>query len=164
MPKGWNWFTGHLLVLQKYVDWIPPDAAIAFAMRNLCQEGFADTKLFLMNFWPMYPPLFTVFGPGLISQICNKYNLPKTAVLSQFIEPVTGGPNVLTMNGDEWKHWRSLFNPGFSTRAMLNNVPHIVDSAQVFRKNLIQMVRKGISSLDEMATNFTTEVILKVTL
>ncbi|KAL1848728.1 hypothetical protein Daus18300_013518 [Diaporthe australafricana] len=164
MPKGWNWITGHLLVLQKYVDRIPPDAAVAFAMRDLCQEEFADTELFLMDFWPVYPPLFTLFGPEPISQICNKYNLPKNAVLSKFMEPVTGGPDLLTMNGEEWKDWRSLFNPGFSTGAMLNNVPHIVDSVLVFRKKLIQMTGRGIFPLDKLATKLTTEIILKVTL
>ncbi|KAJ0108224.1 hypothetical protein J7T55_000189 [Diaporthe amygdali] len=163
MPKEWSWITGHLLVLQKYVDQIPPDAAVAFAMRDLCKEH-ADTELFLMDFWPVYPPLFTVFGPGPISQICNKYNLPKTAVSSRFMQPITGGPNLISMNGDEWKYWRSLFNPGFSTGAMLNNVPHIVDSVLVFREKLIQMVEKGMFSLDELTTRLTMEIILKVTL
>ncbi|KAK7738318.1 hypothetical protein SLS53_006126 [Cytospora paraplurivora] len=157
------WITGHLLVLQKYVDGIPADAAVAFAMRDLCEE-FADTELFLMDFWPVYPPLFTVFGPEPINQICNKYNLPKTAVASRFMQPVTGGPNLITMNGDEWKYWRSLFNPGFSTGAMLNNVPHIVDSVLVFRKKLIRMIGKGMFSLDELTTKLTMEIILKVTL
>lgn len=135
-------------MLQKYVDGIPPDAAVAFAMRDLSKE-FADTELFLMDFWPVYPPLFTVFGPEPISQICNKYNLPKTAIASQFMLPVTGGPNLISMNGDEWKFWRSMFNPGFSPGAMLNSVPHIVDSVLVFREKLFQMVRKGMFSLDD---------------
>lgn len=55
MPQEWSWITGHLLVLQKYVDKIPPDAAVAFAMRDLCEE-FADTELFLVDFWPVIIP------------------------------------------------------------------------------------------------------------
>jgi cytochrome P450 len=110
MPKEWSWITGHLLVLQQYVDGIPPDAAVAFAMRDLCQE-YSHTEVFLMDFWPVHPPLLTVFGPEAISQVCNKYNLPKTVVASRFMKPVAGGPNLVSMNGDEWKYWRSLFNP-----------------------------------------------------
>lgn len=163
MPKEWSWITGHLLVLQKYLDGVPPDAAVALAMRDLSQEH-ADTELFLMDFWPVYPPLFTVFGPESISQICNKYNLPKPAVASRFMQPVTGDPNLISMNGDEWKYWRSLFNPGFSTGAMLNDVPHIVDSVLVFREKLIQRAGKAMFSLDELATKLTQEIILKVTL
>ncbi|KAI1855547.1 hypothetical protein JX266_000412 [Neoarthrinium moseri] len=163
MPKEWSWITGHLLVLQKYVDGIPPDAAVAFAMRDLAQD-FAHTELFLMDFWPVYPPLFTVFGPESISQICNKYNLPKTAVAAKFMKPISGGPNLVSMNGDEWKYWRSLFNPGFATGAMLNNVPHIVDSILVFREKLVERIGKGMFSLDDFTTRLTTEIILKVTL
>jgi cytochrome P450 len=163
MPKEWSWIFGHLMVLQKYVDGIPPDAAVAFAMRDLAQE-FTDTEVFLMDFWPVYPPLFTVFGPESVSQVCQKYNLPKTAIARKFMKPVAGGDNLVAMNGDEWKYWRSLFNPGFSTGAMLNNVPHIVDSVLVFREKLVEMVGKGIFSLDEFTTKLTQEIILKVTL
>ena len=163
MPKEWSWITGHLLVLQKHVNGIPPDAAVVFAMRDLCQQ-FTHTEIFLMDFWPVYPPLLTVFGPEAASQVCNKYNLPKTAVANRFMKPVAGGPNLVAMNGDEWKYWRSLFNPGFSTGAMLNNVSHIVDSALVFREKLIGMAGKGMFSLDEFTTKLAMEIILKVTL
>ncbi|KAI0440501.1 putative cytochrome P450 [Xylaria telfairii] len=163
MPKEWSWVTGHLLVLQKYVDKIPPDAAVAFAMRDLAQE-YADTEIFLMDFWPVYPALFTLFGPETITEVCNKHNLPKTSVAASSMKPVAGGPNLISMNGDEWKYWRSLFNPGFSTGAMLNNVPHVVDSALVFREKLIEKIGKGMFSLDELTTKLTMEVILKVTL
>ncbi|KAI0479535.1 putative cytochrome P450 [Xylariaceae sp. FL0804] len=163
MPKEWSWVTGHLLVLQKYLDKMPPDAAVAFAMRELCRE-YADTEVFLMDVWPVYPALFTLFGPGPIHQICNKYNLPKTATAALTMRPVTGGPSLISMNGDEWKFWRSLFNPGFSTGAMFNNVPHVVDSVLVFREQLIEKVGRGMFSLDELTTRLTTEVILKVTL
>ncbi|KAI1760407.1 putative cytochrome P450 [Hypoxylon sp. FL1150] len=142
MPKEWSWVTDHLLVLQRYVDKIPPDAAVAFAMRDLSEE-YADEEIFLVDFWPVYPALFTVFGPNAIEKICN---------------------NLISMNGDEWKYWRSLFNPGFSTGAMLNNVPHIVDSVLVFREKLIEKIGKGMFSLDEFTTKLTMEVILKVTL
>ncbi|KAI0010584.1 putative cytochrome P450 [Xylariaceae sp. FL0662B] len=163
MPKEWSWITGHLLVLQKYVDGISPDAAVAFAMRDLAW-GFADTEVFLMDFWPVYPPLFTIFGPEPINQVCNKYNLPKTATASGFMKPVAGGPSLLTMNGDEWKYWRTLFNPGFATGAMLNNVPHVIDSMLVFREKLVGMIGKGMFPLDDFTTRLTTEIILKVTL
>ncbi|KAG8165882.1 hypothetical protein KVR01_004434 [Diaporthe batatas] len=163
MPKEWSWVTGHLLVLQKYVDRIPPDAAVGFAMRDLSQE-YADTELFLMDFWPVYPALYTVFGPQIIDTICNKYNLPKTPTAAATMKPVTGGPSLISMNDEKWKYWRSLFNPGFSTGAMLNNVPHIIDSVLVFREKLVENIGKGRFSLDEFTTKLTMEVILKVTL
>ncbi|KAK7932039.1 cytochrome P450 [Apiospora marii] len=163
MPEGWNWITGHLTVLQKYVSRLPPDCSVQFAMRDLCQE-YADTELFLMDFWPVYPALFTVFGPEPVNQICNKYNLPKTDVAIRFMHPITGGPNLQGMNGDEWKYWRSLFNPGFSTGAMLNSVPYVVDSVLVFRQKLIEKIGKGMFPLDQFTSKLTEEIILKLTL
>jgi cytochrome P450 len=163
MPKEWSWVFGHLLVLQKYVDKLPLDAAVTYATQALCDE-FADAELYFMDFWPVYPPLYIVFGPELAHQISNKYNMPKTANVSSFMEPITGGPNLLTMNGDEWRRWRALFNPGFSTGAMLHNVPLVVDSVLTFREKLIEMIGKGHFSLDDFASRLTLEVILKVTL
>ncbi|KAI9148738.1 putative sterigmatocystin biosynthesis P450 monooxygenase stcS [Paramyrothecium foliicola] len=163
MPK-WNWVTGHLLVLQNYINGIPPDAAVAFALRDLAQNEFADREVFLMDYWPMYPPQLVVFGPEICNQVCNKYNLPKPAIISEAMRPISGGPDLVTMNGEEWKYWRSVFNPGFSTGAMAGNVPYIIDSVRVFREKLVAMIGKGIFSLDEFTTQLTTEVILKVTL
>jgi hypothetical protein len=47
---------------------------------------------------------------------------------------------------------------------MLDNVPHIVDSVLVFREKLVEMVGKGMFSLDDFTTRLTMEIILKVTL
>lgn len=74
------------------------------------------------------------------------WSFARTAVTSRFMHPITGGPNLISMNGDEWKYWRSLFNPGFSTGAMLDNVPHVVDSVLVFRERLIARVGKRMFS------------------
>ncbi|KAK8085849.1 hypothetical protein PG997_007120 [Apiospora hydei] len=143
MPEGWSWVTGHLLVLQKYLDRLPPNAAVTSATREMCGELFPDTEMCLIDLWPFYPPHFIVFNPEAIIQVCNKDNLPKLAFMSRLMRQVTGGPDLLSMDGEEWKHCRSLFNPGFSTGAMSNNVPHIVDSMLVFRQKLIGMIGQG---------------------
>ncbi|KAH7312622.1 cytochrome P450 [Stachybotrys elegans] len=163
MPK-WNWVTGHLLVLQKYLDRIPTGASVVLALSELAREEFPDTEAFLLDVWPIYPPQLVVFGPEICNQICNKYNLPKPDIASKMMRPISGGPDLVTMNGDEWKYWRSIFNPGFSTGAMADNVSHIIDSVLVFREKLVERIGKGMFSLDEFATQLTTEVILKVTL
>ncbi|KAF2180348.1 cytochrome P450 [Zopfia rhizophila CBS 207.26] len=142
MPKEWSWFTGHLLTLQKYVDQIPPDANVNLAMKDLARE-YAETEVFLMDFWPVYPPLLMVYSPEAAIQVSTKYNLPKTDMHLRFIKPITGGPNVISMSDNEWKTWRSLFNPGFSTAVMMDNVPHIVDSVQVYCEILKEKAGKA---------------------
>lgn len=163
MPQEWSWITGHLLVLQKFVDAIPPDANVNLAMKDLCME-FNDTEVFLMDYWPVYPPLLVVYSPEVSVQVTSKYNLPKTEQIGKSILPITGGPNLISMNGDEWKLWRNLFNPGFSAASMMENVPHIVDYVIVFSDLLREKAGKGIIYLDDMTTRLTMDIIIKVTL
>lgn len=163
MPREWSWVTGHLLTLQKYVDQLPPGANVNLAMAELARE-YADTEVFLMDFWPVYPPLYIVFDPEAACQITTKYNLSKTDMHLQFMKPITGGPNLISMDGQEWKTWRSLFNPGFSQGTMMENVPHIVSSVQVFCEVLKEKVDGGLIELDNMTTRLTMDVIMKLTL
>jgi hypothetical protein len=81
MPEGWDWLTGHLLILRKYVDSLPSDANVNLAMRDLALE-FTDTEVFLMDVWPVYPAILIVFDPDTAVQISTKYNLPKTDMQS----------------------------------------------------------------------------------
>lgn len=162
MPEGWSWFTGHPLTLQKYVNHLPPDANVNLAMQDLARE-FADTETFLMDVSPFYPPLFMVYDPHTAIPISTKYNFPKTDMHLQFMKPITGGPNLLSMSFQTWKTWRSLFNPGFSSIAMMDSVPHIVNSVRVFCDKL-EVSGKGLILLDSLTTRLTMDVIIKVTL
>jgi cytochrome P450 len=160
--KEWSWFTGHLLIIQKYVDRLPPDANVSLAMRDLSLE-FAETEVFLMDFWPVYPALLMVYDPDTATQITTKYNLPKTDMHLQFMEPITGGPNLISMSVQEWT-WRSLFNPGFSSAAMTDNVPYIVNSVQIFCDKLKEEADKGLIYLDDLTTRLTMDLVIKLTL
>jgi cytochrome P450 len=131
MPEGWNWLTGYLLILRKYVDSLPSDANVKLAMRDLALE-FTDTEVFLMDVWPVYPAILIVFDPDTAVQISNKYNLPKTDMHLRFMKPITGGPDLISMSGQEWKTWRSLFNSGFSSGAMMESVPILLILCRCF--------------------------------
>ncbi|KAF2657160.1 cytochrome P450 [Lophiostoma macrostomum CBS 122681] len=163
MPPGWSWVTGHLLILQKYVDQLPSNANVNLAMADLARE-FSDTEVFLMDFWPVYQPLLMVYDPDAAGQITAKYNLPKTDMHLHFMKPITGGPNLISMSDQEWKLWRSLFNPGFSTAALTETVPHIVKSVEIFREKLMEKAYAGITCLDDLTTRLTMDVIMKITL
>ncbi|KAF1956349.1 cytochrome P450 [Byssothecium circinans] len=163
MPKEWSWITGHLLTLQKYQEQLPPDANVNLATKDLCAE-FPEAEFFLMDYWPVYPPLFVAFSPEICSQITSKHNLPKTEQIGKSLLPITGGQSMISMNGDEWKFWRGLFNPGFSAASIMDNLPHIVDRVQVFCEKLQEHVSDGIFCLDELTLRLTMDVIIKVTL
>lgn len=68
MPEGWSWFFGHILVLQKYVDQLPHNTSVVFALREMSQE-FTDTEVYMVDFWPVSQPLLTMLGPETISNV-----------------------------------------------------------------------------------------------
>lgn len=164
MPK-WSWFTGHLLVLQEYVERLPPDANVQLAMQTLALEKWGHTEIFLMDFWPVYPPFYMIFDPQTAYQVSNKFNMPKLPLHLKFMHPIVGGPSIHGMNHGEWKYWRSIFNPGFSASSMMDLVPEVVDSVQVF----CDILKENDGSTDPvqlntLTTRLTMEIILKVTL
>lgn len=105
-----------------------------------------------------------MFGPELANQVTTKHNLPKFSQMHKSLLPITGGPNLVSMNGHEWKTWRNLFNPGFSASSLTENMPQLVDSVQLFCEKLRENTGKGMFKLDELTTNLTTDIIIKVTL
>lgn len=164
MPQDWSWLTGHLLTLWKYKSKFPSDAFVGTALAGLAAE-FRDEEAFLLDLWPVAPALLIVHSPELATQITTKYNLPKSRSFERSLEPITGGPNMLTMNGEQWKIWRNIFNPGFSATSMQDYVPHVIRSVEVFCELLDERAREGkIFPLGDLTMRLTAEVITKLSL
>ncbi|KAF2790581.1 cytochrome P450 [Melanomma pulvis-pyrius CBS 109.77] len=164
MPKEWSWVTGHLFTLWKYKNKFPRDAFVGTALAGLAAE-FSDTEAFLMDLWPIAPALLIVYSPELSTQIATKYNLPKEKSFEKSLEPITGGPNMITMNGEQWKTWRTIFNPGFSEASMQDYVPHVIRSVEVFCELLDERITKGeVFCLGDLTMRLTADVITKLTL
>lgn len=164
MPKGWSWITGHIFTLQKYKSRFPQDAFVSIAISELAKE-FNDTGAFLLDLWPVSPPNLIVFSPELAGQIATKYNLPKARKIGEMLDPITGGPNMLTMNGEEWKTWRHTFNPGFSAASMTDYIPHLVGCVQIFHDILKEKASaRELFCLGDLTSRLTTDVIMKLSL
>jgi len=163
MPK-WSWWTGHLLVLKDKLDHLPSDATPFYAFESLVLEDFKDTEIFVMDYWPMYEPSLMITSPEISVQISNEYNLQRDERELKYFAPVVGGPSLITMTSEEWKTWRGIFNPGFNAAHMLNLIPTIVDSVEVFCDLLRERVGAGVFPLENMTMRLTMEVITKVSL
>ncbi|KAF2188050.1 putative cytochrome P450 [Zopfia rhizophila CBS 207.26] len=163
MPEGWSWFTGHSLVLLKYTSRFPPLANVALAMQEICRD-FAESEMLVLEMWPAYDPVILSFNPEAGIQMSQKFNLPKPEVSRKSVEPIVGGLSVLSMNDNEWKYWRSLLNPGFSTNSLTDHVPYIVDCVEVFCDKLRAQTGNSVFSLNDFATRLTFDVIMKVAL
>ncbi|KAF7854227.1 hypothetical protein EAF04_010524 [Stromatinia cepivora] len=163
MPGGWSWITGHIFVLFQYTGRLPPLTNMALAIQELSTE-FADTEMFLLDMWPAYPASIVVFNPEAAVLISQKYNLPKPNTSLEMTKPIVGGPSLLSMNGEDWKSWRSLFNPGFSATSLMEHIPYIVDTVDILCEKFQENAGQGIFSLDDFATRLTFDIIMKVTL
>ncbi|KAF1976199.1 cytochrome P450 [Bimuria novae-zelandiae CBS 107.79] len=163
MPAGWSWWFGHLRVLDQKLQRLPSDANVYMAMEDMVKDH-SDTEVFLMDYWPVFQPVLMISGPDLAIQASIKHDLPKPRDQQDSFRPIIGGPSLITMNEQQWKRWRSLFNPGFSASHMLELVPTIVDSVQVFREQLRGHVDKDVFKLDDMTTRLTMDIITKTTL
>jgi len=163
MPAGWSWLFGHSFVIIHYTNRLRRHANIVLAMKDMAKH-FTDTEMFLLDLWPAYPSSIIIFNPEACSLASQKWNLPRPPQSEVAIKPIVGGPSLVSMNGGQWKIWRSLLNPGFSASNIAHHVPFIVDCVQVFCDKLEDSISKGIISMDELASRLTFDVIMKVTL
>lgn len=161
MPP-WNWVFGHLLVLKKYTDRHPADTFITTSIRDMARD-FSDTDLFYLDLWPFTTPVLCVCEADAANQATTKNPFPKADSFNVVFEPIMGGPNLLSMNDQEWKEWRALMNPGFGSGYIQDLVPAIMDNVEVFCAKLRQ--RAGtIFCIEELVTRMTMDIIVKVTL
>jgi len=163
MPADWSWWTGHLLVLQRHLDSLPPDANVYMAMQDLALKH-NDTEVFLFDFWPVFDQVLMIYGPEASNQVSNQYNLPKPASQHKSMLPIVGGPSLISMNDKDWKFWRGLLNPGFSAKNMVDRVPTVVAAVEVFCDELRAKADKNMFLLDDLTTRLTMDIITKATL
>jgi cytochrome P450 len=132
-------------------------------MQEISKE-FSDTEMFIIDLWPSYPASVVVSNREAANLATQKYNLPKPPMAGESVDPIVGGPSILSMNSEDWKKWRSLLNPGFSAQSLMNHVPFIVDCAQILCEKLRRNAGKKVFSLDDFASRLTFDVIMKVAL
>ncbi|KAF2143198.1 uncharacterized protein K452DRAFT_225574 [Aplosporella prunicola CBS 121167] len=158
MPP-WSWFFGHMFVVKKYLNKLPSDAVFNYTARRLSRE-FPKHSMFYVDFWPMNTPFLIIANPLAASQITQKLSVQKPLAVQDAFAAMTGGPNLLTMPDVQWKRWRAVFSPGFSNSHMLEQVPKLIDKAQVFCEMLREKARaNSVFQLEEATFRLTIDVI-----
>lgn len=129
----------------------------------MCEE-FSDTDMFYLDFWPFATSFLLVNDPNVAMEVSSgKQVFPKPPHYKDILDPVIGGPNLLTMNGPSWKSWRTIFNPAFSMAHMMEQVPEILESVTIFCQKLEEKATSGcVFPLEEIATRLTMDIIIKV--
>ena len=156
---------GHLATVHRFMSKLPRDVHEHY-LPNLIIRAMPELgPIFYLDTWPFSGPILVLASPAGASQVTQAHSLPKFHALRTYLDPLTGGHNLVTMEGQMWKTWRNIFNPGFSADHLNTLVPAIVQDTLVFCDNLREHVRKDdMFSMEEMTINLTIDVIGRVTL
>lgn len=155
MPP-WNPVLGHLYFCYQITAKLPKDVHTGYItdmirreMPNLGPDYYLDT-------WPFGPQMLIWTSLNGLHQVTQGHSLPKFPALKSFIEPIAEGMDIVTMEGEAWKLWRGIFNPGFSSSYLLNLTDGIVEETEEFCKHLRALCKSSAMFRMRSLTDFLT--------
>ncbi|KAK5162512.1 hypothetical protein LTR04_003558 [Oleoguttula sp. CCFEE 6159] len=129
---------------------------------HLIRKHYNLGDFFYVDFWPVGPQMLVLATPEISQRVIN---FPKHEIIRPFMKHLTGEHNMVAMEGQEWKTWRSIFNSGFALKNMMALVPVIVEEGNVFCDVLQEHAEKAdVFRMEETATRLTIDVIGRVAL
>ncbi|KAI9818467.1 MAG: hypothetical protein M1827_000526 [Pycnora praestabilis] len=150
---------GHIPIMGRMRQIVPKDLH-PHALMTAVQHEYNLGNLFYLDLWPLAEPLLIIGDPQMAALVTQSRSLPKHPDLRMFLLPLAGEKNMITMEGEEWKFWRSIFNPGFSQSNLMTLVPGIVDLALIFCDTLSKHAEAdSMFGMEEETSRLTVDVI-----
>lgn len=160
-----NKIFGHLLAVKSIKEALPSNASGAYLSSDLSKKFPNSDSIFYLDLWPFSSPFIAVSSPSTCMQAVQQHDLKKPQAFEDMLSPATGGLSLITMKGDEWKLWRNMFNPGFSTAYLLDNISNIVEEVSIFCETLRHHVRRGdLLQMEHITTCLSMNIVGKATL
>lgn len=156
---------GHLQLMSEITSKLPTDIH-GHVLPHQIKLQFLDLgPVFYLDPWPFGPPMLVITAPDQAYQITQAHSLPKFHALRDYMRPVTGGNDLITMEGSKWKKWRNIFNPGFKSGHLMTLVPEMINEISTFCEVLRGLaITHEIFSMDSVATKLSFDIIGRVTL
>ncbi|KAJ5885520.1 hypothetical protein N7495_010030 [Penicillium taxi] len=157
----YTYAAGNLPMLPGLLAKLPKGAQQSDAFTLLSYKFPKHENCFYIDVWPFTPkPFLVITSLELAVQACQTYSLPKPASLVDYFHPLTGGPNMFTTNGHEWKCSRELFSSAFSASTIIQQTERILQEAEVYVEILREHARKGDTfSLDRLTCDYMMDII-----
>ncbi|KAL8870388.1 MAG: hypothetical protein Q9174_003560 [Haloplaca sp. 1 TL-2023] len=109
--------------------------------------------------------MLIILDPAAAAQITIRNSLPKHQEARDFVYPLLGKSNLVSLEGKEWRMWRSVFNPGFASGHLMSLVSGMVADTVLFTDILAGYAASStIFKLEDAATRLTVDIIGKVVL
>ena len=158
-----SFILGHLGTIAKIAMQYPREMhgqSVPLAILKRHPE-YLERGAIYMDVWPVGYPMLAVFDPDMMAQFTQDQSQLKHPGLRAEMGPFTGAKDLVSTEGQEWKMWRSIFNPGFSAKNLQSLVPHFLEEALVFRDTLRKFATSGevIPKLEEHTTAATVDMI-----
>lgn len=115
---------------------------------------------FYLDMWPVAEQMIVVFHPDMMVQFCQDPSFAKHDQMPFEFGPFTHGRDLVTSNGQAWKVWRSIFNPGFSVKNIQSYMPAMLEEYNIFRTKLESFAATGETfKMDKHSMALTVDVI-----
>ncbi|OHE99736.1 AflN/verA/monooxygenase [Colletotrichum orchidophilum] len=160
----YSFLGGHFPLIKRIMGTLPLDSIVHNIMWKISEDY--PSGIFYLSLWPFSGTVMVLADADAASQL-DSLALGKGIDIIDPIERITGGRSLLTMKGDEWKHWRRLFNPGFSAGYMMGLAPAIADEVAIFRKKLLAkcaVEKSELLLLEDLTLRLTFDIIGSVVL
>ncbi|MCJ1381835.1 hypothetical protein MMC17_004946 [Xylographa soralifera] len=156
---------GHLQIVGSIMSKLPGDVHGHVLPRQIELMFPKLGPIFYVDTWPFGPPILAVASPDGAHQITQVHSLPKFHALRDYMRPATGGNDLVTMEGKEWKTWRNIFNPGFSSGHIMTLLPEMLKDVSIFCEILRDLAEKqDIFLMDLLTTRLSLDIIGRVAL
>ncbi|KAI4276166.1 MAG: hypothetical protein L6R38_005734 [Xanthoria sp. 2 TBL-2021] len=166
LPKPpWSPIFGNLPVLGKASAAFPPRAHPHAFPHWIRQQHPELPPVFYIDIWPVADPMLVVIDPAAAAQITIQNSLDKHSGTKDYVYPLLGEKNMVTLEGKEWKMWRGIFNPGFASAHLMSLVGGMVADTVRFTEILSDYAAKEkVFELEDAATRLTVDIIGNVVL
>lgn len=164
MPP-YNPILGHLFFCYKIASELPKDAHPNY-LPDMIRRALPDLgPVYYLDTWPIGPQMLVVASPGTLRQITQEHSLPKYHAMKSFLQPITDGLDIVTMEGQTWKTWRGIFNPGFSVGHLMTLASGIVKETITFCDILrTHSVKETVFHMKDLTDNLAMDVVGRVVL
>lgn len=162
MPP-WNPVLGHLYFCYKITSRLPKDAHPNYLPDAIRRELPDLGPMYYLDTWPFGPQMLIVTSTQGTYQITQEHSLPKYHALRDFLRPIAGGLDLVTMEGEIWRTWRATFNPGFSASYLMTLTSGIVEETARFSETL-QGFSQGqtLFRMKDLTDNLTMDIIGRI--
>lgn len=161
-----NFILGHLKLAAKIAKTFPNDFHGHYLASEIRRAYPELPSVFYLDLWPTGPPLMVITTSRSQERVtAHEPQLPKHEGVLGFLQPLIGSHGLVTMEGEEWRYWRGVFNPGFNAAHLVTLVPGLVENTLVLHEILRNRAAEGeMFSLFETMSRLTMDMSCLATL